>query len=540
MRRAHNQMNARGQFYCSGGSSLYNPASPAPRRFAQRADVMSQSIEEPPRNGGVLGRGSPARAMSLVTLAWVFGSVWMTATSGAPLTQFARSLGASNFQFGLLAALPFIASLLSLPASVLIDRTGKRKRIFLWGLYAQRVLWIPIALAPVWMIYRAGTSAAPAALVLSLWLIFLMHAMAAVGSPAWVSWMADLVPERVRGKYFSRRRQWGILSAIPAAWIAGWLLDRPQVTGATNAGFITIVCCAIIFVCAAIFGIVDIAMFHFVDEIPVSPHPKASLFKSFAAPLRNRSFLWFGGFVATLTFAVSFMGQFLTLFLIEKLHISNRSTQMMLLIAPMIAQLITLPAWGAAVDRFGKRPVLAISALALVPVAFGWCLMNGSTVNGYGTLAIWMGYALAAAGAALWAGVEVANFNLVLEFSGSDEHGAPGSSYVAVNSVIVNLAGCAGGLDSGLVAQSLKNWAWETGFASLGTFSFYEVLFVLSGALRLLSVVIFLPRIHEPQARPAREALRFMTANIHNNLFSAAFVPLRMVGIGRQEKMRQG
>ncbi|MBC8109030.1 MAG: MFS transporter, partial [Anaerolineae bacterium] len=429
---------------------------------------MSRLIEDPPRIGGdgpARRRRSPYRAMSLVTLAWVFGSVWMTATSGAPLTQFARSLGASNFQFGLLAALPFIASLLSLPASVLIDRTGKRKKIFLWGLYAQRILWLPIALAPLWMIHSRGASAAPAALVLSLWLIFIMHAVSAIGSPAWVSWMADLVPERVRGKYFSRRRQWGILSAIPAAWIAGWLLDRPEVTQASNASFVTLTWCAVIFLCSAVFGIVDIAMFHWVDEIPAQPHPRTSLFKSFAQPLKNRSFLWFGGFVATLTFAVSFMGQFLTLFLIEKLHISNRSTQMMLLIAPMLAQLVTLPAWGVAVDRFGKRPVLAISALALVPVAFGWCLMNGSNH----ATALWIGYALAAAGAALWAGVEVANFNLVLEFSGSDEHGAPGTSYVAVNSVIINLAGCAGGLASGFVAQSLKNWAWDTGIGWLGT-----------------------------------------------------------------------
>src|SRR5206468_10914357 len=66
------------------------------------------------------------RALSLVTVAWVFGSVWATATGGAPLTQFAQSLGASAFQFGLLSALPFIASLVSMPASALIERTGQR------------------------------------------------------------------------------------------------------------------------------------------------------------------------------------------------------------------------------------------------------------------------------------------------------------------------------------------------------------------------------------------------------------------------------
>jgi MFS family permease len=202
----------------------------------------------------------------------------------------------------------------------------------------------------------------------------------------------------------------------------------------------------------------------------------------------------------------------------------------MLLIAPMLAQLVMLPAWGVAVDRFGKRPVLVISALALVPVAFGWCLMNGTNH----VVALWIGYILAAAGAGLWAGVEVANFDLVLEFSGAGDGGTSGTSYVAVNSVIINLAGCAGGLASGWVAQSLKNWSWDTGVSWLGTFSFYEVLFVLSGVMRLLSVAIFLPRIHEPEARPTHEALRFMTANIYNNLFSAIFLPLRVMGMGRE------
>src|SRR5262245_59496370 len=77
------------------------------------------------------------RTLGLVTLAWLFGAVWITAVSGAPITMFAKHLGASEFQFGLLSALPFIASLLSLPASLLTERTGQRKKIFLYGLYTQ-------------------------------------------------------------------------------------------------------------------------------------------------------------------------------------------------------------------------------------------------------------------------------------------------------------------------------------------------------------------------------------------------------------------
>ena len=483
-----------------------------------------------PRAEGGPPRGAELRrTLGVVTVAWMFGSVWLTATSGAPLTLFARGLRASEFEFGLLSALPFIASLLSLPASLAIDRTGARKKIFLWGLYLQRLLWFPIALAPVLIVKHFGIAAAGAAMGLFLVLVFIMHTGQAIGGPAWVSWMADIVPDRSRGKYFSRRRQWGILTAIPAAFIAGWLLDRLYAPGEPSNYLTTLWWCAIIFMAAAVFGIVDIAAFHFVPEVRAAPRHHEPLRSIFAQPLRDPQFLWFAGFVATLVFAISFMGQFVTLYFIDRLKITSVQTQLILLIAPMLAQLAVLPVWGHAADRMGNKPVLAIASLGLVPIGLGWCFMSREM--------LWLGYVLSAAGAALWAGVEVANFNVVLEMAGSADADDPekqgGSNYVAVNSVIINLAGCFGGLASGALAQSLRTWNWHVGMLGLGTFTFYELLFLISGVLRLLAAAVFLPHIHEPESRPTHEALRFMTANIYNNLFNAVLLPLRMMGIRR-------
>lgn len=472
------------------------------------------------------------RALSLITLSWVFGSVWMTATAGAPLALFATSLKASNFEFGLLAALPFIASLLSLPASLLTERTGARKKIFLYGLHVQRLMWFPIALVPLWIVSRYGMDAVGTARGMFLILMFVMYASQAIGAPGWMSWMGDIVPERSRGKYFSRRRQWGILSAIPAAFLVGWWLDQHA-----GQGWQTLYWCAMIFMSAAVFGVADIVMFHFVPEIDMKPRREGSLLEILRQPLRDPQFLWFGGFVATLTFAVSFMGHFVTLYLIEQLGVKNLETQLMLLVAPMLAQFLMLPVWGKAVDRMGKKPVLALAALGLAPVGLGWCAMEPGH--------LWLGYVLSAAGAALWAGVEIANFNLVLEMSSSTDSRSKKqspsrggrSSYVAVNSIIINIAGCVGGLSAGLIAQALRDWQWTPPIAGFKTLTFYDVLFALSGVLRLLAVVVFLPFIHEPQARPTQEALRFMTANIYNNLFNVVVQPLRLVGLRRRDNL---
>lgn len=482
----------------------------------------------PIKSADDLSRGEMRRALAIVTVAWMFGSVWMNLTAGAPITQYAKALGASEFQFGLLAALPFMASFFSLPASLLIERTGARKRIFLWGLYTQRFMWIPIAIIPWLMLRTFGYGAAhEPAMIVFLCLILLMHSGQAIGGPGWVSWMADLVPDRARGKYFSRRRQWGILTAIPAAVVVGILMDRyaaPGAGGASHPDVIKIV--AVIFLVACFFGVMDIFLFHWVRPIYKEPQRGIHLLKALAEPLRNRNFLWYGGMIATLVFAVSFMGQFVILHLIRHVGVDNTGIQLITLVTPMLAQLIVLPAWGKAADRMGKKPLLAIAGIGVAVPAFMWCFVTPEH--------IWLAYVASALGAATWTGVEIANFNLVLELSGSnDDPNNPkptgGTSYFAMNSIILNVAGFAGGITSGIVAQQLEHWSWRP-FAGMRAIGAYDVLFILSGILRLAAVVVFLPHIHEPTARGTREALRFMTANIYNNLFNAVLQPLRFVG----------
>jgi MFS family permease len=477
------------------------------------------------------------RSMVLITQAWIFGSVWVNAVAGTPLTNYAKSLNASELQFGLLAALPFLATLVALPASLLVERTGQRQRIFLIGAYLNRFLWLPIALVPWWIVHHYGVQGGSvAAMSVLLGLLLLMHASGWVGSTAWTSWMADVIPERIRGRYFSRRRQWALLSAIPAAYVAGWMLDR--YAGSGTDGLRMLQWCAIVFIVAAAFGLIDIAHFHYIPSVPKRPQRGSSAFKAWREPLRNRQFLWFVGFVGTITFAVVFMGQFVTLYILAQLsseggkglggaHL-NTVTQMMLIVAPCLAQLAVFGIWGHAADRMGKRPLLVIAGLGLVPIAVAWCFVTPST--------IWLGYVLSCAGAMLWPGIELATTNLVFELSNSadKEKGGGGSGYFAICSVISNVAGGLGGIAAGVIAQVLQNhhWQWVTSYK---TFTFYEVLFVLSAVMRLAAVVIFVPKLHEPEARPTREALRFMSANIYNNLFNAVLLPLRLLGAGREE-----
>jgi MFS family permease len=469
------------------------------------------------------------RTMQLVTLGWFFGAIWFYATAGTALTNYAKALGASNFQFGILAALPYLATLLNLPATLLIEATGRRKLIFLLGLYGQRLMWVPLALLPMWL-WRSGGITATWAVPLFMALFFTQYASWAVGGPAWNGWMADIVLPGVRGTYFSRRRQWGLASGMAGALAAGWALDR---FAAGRSDETVLLCCAVIFIVASLFGTLDIVMFQWVPEVHTPGKKGDDLFRAWREPLHNRSFLCFVGFMATVTCAISFMGQFATLFVLKQLGSSgggggaNTSTQVMLIVTPAMAQLAMSSVWGKACDRHGKRPLLVLAGLGLVPVAISWVFVARDT--------IWLGYLLSVLGGALWAGIDVANFNIILEFAGtSSKTTRGGSAYVGVSSVACSLAGCFGGFAAGAIAGQLHDLHWQA--PVFGEVTFFHVLFAGSALLRLLAVVIFLPFLHEPAARPSAEALRYMTSNIYNNLSSAAMQPLRLIGFGTRDE----
>lgn len=458
-------------------------------------------------------RGRALRnAMGTVTLGWMFGAVWNAITSGgsltgsAPLTLFARTLGASPLQFGLLAAMPFIASLLSLPASLLIERTGKRKGIFLGGLYFQRFLWFPMVLVPMWIVTHLGMAWGSTAVGALLAIAFCMHAGNALGNPAWVSWMADLVPSRVRGKYFSQRRQWGIATAAPAALLVGWLIDHYASPGG-SMGVLT--WCTIIFMASAVFGVADIALFQLVPNIKMQRPSKRVTLRDLVVPLRNKRFLWFSGLVGVLTFAVSSMGSFCTLYLIDKVGIKGTDTQIMLLVVPMLAQFMVLPIWGSAIDTMGKKPVLAVATVGLIPTGIGWIFIDHAN-------AWWLGSALAALGTALWTGIDLANFQFVLEMTGRRGK-AGGSTFAAANNVIINLCGCVGGLSAGVMFQVLRDWHWRPAY--LGKeWSCYELLFLSAVVIRAAAAAVFLPRIREPRAKSATQVLRYVVNQLLNQL----------------------
>jgi hypothetical protein len=121
-------------------------------------------------------------------------------TGGALLVAFALLLGASNAVIGLIAAVGPLAQIFQLPAILLVERSRLRKRLVVLTAAASRLSWIFVAALP-WFL--------PAAWRIPLFLLSLgvYFALAAIAGCAFNSWMRDLVPDRIAGRYFGRRRR---------------------------------------------------------------------------------------------------------------------------------------------------------------------------------------------------------------------------------------------------------------------------------------------------------------------------------------------
>jgi MFS family permease len=451
-------------------------------------------------------------SLRMIVLAWVFGAGWMYIVTGAALTQFAKLLETPKFGFGILAAIPFASALVQLPTSYFIERYGYRKGFFITTGIIHRGLWTVVAFIP-WLLPKGMQWQGFLVVVAMSWVFGQMPV------PVWVSWMADLVPERIRGRYFSRRSQIGQIIGLVVTICVGMILDRAGLIGPQallrTAGFALAI--------GGILGVCDFLFFLPVQEVNrPKPNPTANLWHIARGPLRDRNFWKFLGFTATLTFSVGYVNQFIWLYVLDVAGMSNTKANTMLVSVPLVIFLVCSPLWGRLADRFGRKPILIIAGLLFAPGAVAWIFV---------TKEHWVfGYVLAMVATAAWPGIDVANFNILLRLNGTSDGTNRGRGYVAVNSAVAAIAGILSGLFGGAVAERLGDW---TGSIAGWPLTYHGVLFIISTGIRVLSVVWIIDLVDEGAGTP-RAALRYMGTNLYSNLQQVVYIPGRMLWqIGR-------
>lgn len=386
------------------------------------------------------------------------------------LSPFALALNATSSQVGILhAVINLLPSLVQLKASELIGKFS-RKKISLWCIMAQALLWIPIILTGI--LFYIGV---PYMIWVLIALAGFLYAFNAINNPVRFSWMGSLVPEEKRGKYFARRNRiiefFGLITMVIGAIILdsvkGVGVSAGNVLGYTLLGF------GILFALAMSTRLWSWALLKRQYEPRLKIRKKDGFsFWQFLKMAPSTPFGRFTLFRGIFSITIGIAGPFWAVYMLKDLGFSY-IWFMGITVSGIVFQLIFLPLLGKVSDRFGNVNLMRICSwlIAMTPL---WWVGSIFIYNDLG-LRLYLLLVPSIVGGFAWAGYNLAVNNYAYDAISQRKRGY-GVSYMNL------LVGVGTFIGAGI--GSLVAW---TGVSFMSTMIF---IFLISGVGRFL-VAIF-------------------------------------------------
>ena len=410
-------------------------------------------------------------------LAYWNGGLWAIGNGLASTTlvvYLALDLGAGRIGLGnaMILAARHLVGLLRLGAPALIGRLVDRKRFCLATFLAGTLLLLslPAVAAPRWW---PSPGASLAALV-ALWCAY--HLLQYVGMVALWSWLADLVPLRIRGRFLGRRQRWIVIGEAAGALCGAAMVWKWQSLHPEQPRWIAYVVPAVVGGCLMIAALVPLILMP--RAASSRTVRRGATLRSIVAPFSDRRFLrlllfgcWF-----SLSNGLTQSAQFSY----PKLLLGAVIAPVVLLTAQTgmrLGQWAVSPWMGRLADRFGNRPLMIGCLLLVAQGPFCYFLATPDRRWWFvGAWVVWIAYA----------GINVGLPNLMLKLSPGDTN----TPYIATFYAVTGLCYAANTIVGGVLYDRYRDHT----FAFLGDLAldYYQGIFLLGWIARTLGVLVLL------------------------------------------------
>ncbi len=422
-------------------------------------------------------------------LGHVNGGLWAAGnslTTGSLVVYLARDLGAQGLGLSLILAAPNLAGLLRLVAPAIIYFAGTARRACLQLTLAAYLLIVGLPLVAA----AAPVLSRPIAVGAMIGLLFVHQLLEYLGTVALWAWWGDLVPERIRGRYFARRQRIQLAVTIPTLLAGGYFADhwREQFRDQPEQ---LLLAYAIPTGLGALFLLASVIPLYLMPPTRAYPRPKAPLMaRTIWSPFADRRFwnlLIFRGWFS-LANGISQVVQ--NLFFPRYILGFGIAPMSALRVVTQVGQFGAARTAGKWSDHFGNRPVL-IGAQVCVSLALVFYIVARPDTR-------W----LLAGAWVLFSAYIVHNIclpNLVLKLSPELERPA----YVAANEAVGSVLHSVSTVGGGLLYDYLQAMTPDSAAEPLRS-----CLIILTIGLLMRSCgVLLLARIREPGAWTWREIL---------------------------------
>ncbi|MEG4114594.1 MULTISPECIES: MFS transporter [unclassified Microcoleus] len=383
----------------------------------------------------------PETRLSLrsLTLESVFATLFYSIIGGALLSNFLLDLGAGPVEIGMLASIPQLVNLLQPFGAYIGDRLQSRHWYSIWIFGLSRLLWLIIVPA-IWL----GGSfqlAGDRLVQLTLAIIWVTQVLESLGRASFLSWLAVLVPQRLRGRYFGFRNSAVSLTnliGVPllALVVSNWPGGRLQGYSA-------------VLVLGIVLGIISLGCQFFMTDVnPKLVHvthsdrgEKSSIGTIFSF-LKEPNFLKFLLYSALWSFAVNVSAPFFNLYLLDNLSIDVSVVTLYNSLGAG-ANLLLLVFWGKLADRVGNRPIMIIVGILVALTPLLWL------EAGTAPIFIWVWFPLLhIIGGATWAAIDLCSGNLMMSVAPLRNQ----SIYFAIAAAVPGVTGAMGITLGGFIA----------------------------------------------------------------------------------------
>jgi len=436
---------------------------------------QKEVTEESPR---ILKLKDKARKISikegaLSTVQSGFGDVY--------ITPYAIALNSSNAEIAFLSSFPGLFGPLSQWFGSRLIEKYSRKKIVLFSILFQALMWIPIIFLSFlfWKGILIGTIPLLFIIFFSVYVIF-----GNLASPAWFSWMGDIVDEKDRGKYFSNRNRITSVILIICAIVAAFFLDFFKEHSLLLVGF------SIFFFLAMTARLISRGLFKEQYE------PKIKLkkgyyfsFWQFLKKAPSNNFGKFSIFRAFLSFAVSIAAPFFAVYMLRNLQF-NYVTFMIVNFSATVFAILVMPLWGRFSDKFGNYRVMKITCILIPIVPILWIFSPSP---------YYLALVPQLAGGIAWAGFNLASGNFIYDSVTPQKRGLAVSYFNILSGIGVFLGA---GVGAFLVKYLTLNF--------MNTILF---IFIISGVARFIVSFIMIKKIKE-----VRKVKRFDENRAFKNL----------------------
>ncbi len=317
---------------------------------------------------------------------------------------------------------------------------------------------------------------------------FFSVSLLSIANNAWIGWITDIVPLRVRGRFFSVISQYVLFTSIGVGLIFGFLVDH--FSSATYKSFDTK---KMHIVFATIFFIGILAAFGGLKVLSQMPEKKKRVEYKYSTemlfiPIKDSNFRKFLFYNCWWMLAVGIGAPFWQPFMLKKLNMSLFEVQIYNGINVMAALLVLRP-WGKLIDAYGNKTAMRLIILLGGFNPMVWLFVNPSNYH--------LLYIEAITSGIMWAGAGVVATNFVLSIAPHESR----QLYAGISGAFSGLAMMTTMLASGLYLPRHL----EIGPIYLEP---EQVLFAFSGLARW-STQIPLSLVHESKSKPVTKAITF-------------------------------